>query len=58
LQELAIKTYLANNPRERMLEDYFYIGTDLKEGVSKEKFFDVVNPLVTIASNNGFEFLP
>jgi len=58
LQELAIKTYLTNNPRERMLEDYFYIGTDLKEGVSKEKFFDVVNPLVTIASNNGFEFLP
>lgn len=57
LQQLAIKTYLVNNLQEKLLEDYFYIGTDLKKGLSKEKFYDVVNPLVTIASNNGFEFL-
>jgi hypothetical protein len=46
-----------DKPKERLLEDYLYIGTDLKHGLSREKFFDVINPLVTIASNNGFEFL-
>lgn len=57
LQELAIETYLADRPNEKLLEDYFYIGTDLQQGLSKEKFYDVINPLVTIASNNGFEYL-
>lgn len=57
LQELAINTYLREKPKEKMLEDYFYIGTDLKGGLSRDKFYDVINPLVTIASNNGFEFL-
>jgi hypothetical protein len=57
LQELAIQIYITDKRNERLLEDYFYIGTDLKYGLSKEKFFDVINPLVTIASNNGFEFL-
>jgi hypothetical protein len=57
LQELAIQTYIMDKPKERLLEDYLYIGTDLKHGLSREKFFDVINPLVTIASNNGFEFL-
>lgn len=57
LQNLAIKTYLAERPKEKLLEDYFYIGADLENGISRERFHDVMNPLVTIASNNGFEFL-
>jgi len=57
MQEVAIQTYLADRPNEKLLEDYFYIGTDLRNGLSKEKFYNVINPLVTIASNNGFEFL-
>lgn len=57
MQELAIQTYMLSKPNEVLLEDYFYIGTDPKQGLSKEKFYDVINPLVTIASNNGFEFL-
>ncbi|MBD1426731.1 HNH endonuclease domain-containing protein [Sphingobacterium arenae] len=57
MQELALQTYLLDKPNEKLLEDYFYIGTDLRYGLSKEKFYDVINPLVTIASNNGFEFL-
>ncbi|WP_130854974.1 HNH endonuclease domain-containing protein [Olivibacter jilunii] len=57
LQELAINTYIQAKPNEKLLEDYFYIGTDWREGLSKEKFYDVINPLVTIAANNGFEFL-
>lgn len=57
MQKVAIQTYMISKPSEKLLEDYFYIGTDLQEGLSKDKFYDVINPLVTIASNNGFEFL-
>lgn len=57
MQRLALDTYLEEGKKEKLLEDYFYIGTDLKEGLSKEKFYDVLNPLITIAANNGFEFL-
>lgn len=57
MQALAIKTYIADRPNEKLLEDYFFIGTDLRYGLSREKFYDVINPLITIASNNGFEFL-
>ncbi|SFT09421.1 HNH endonuclease domain-containing protein [Sphingobacterium wenxiniae] len=57
MQKVAIQTYMTSRPSEKLLEDYFYIGTDLQAGLSKEKFYDVINPLVTIASNNGFEFL-
>lgn len=58
LQELALDTYIHHGKQhEKLLEDYFYIGTDLHKGLSKDKFYDVINPLVTIASNNGFEFM-
>lgn len=57
MQELAINTYILEKPEEKLLEDYFYIGTDLSKGLTKDKFFDVINPLVKIAANNGFEFL-
>ncbi|ERJ58819.1 HNH endonuclease domain-containing protein [Sphingobacterium paucimobilis] len=57
MQDTAIRTYMRDKPNERLLEDYFYIGTDLSTGLSRDKFYDVINPLVTIASNNGFEFL-
>lgn len=57
IQDMAVRTYMNNKPKERLLEDYFYIGTDLSSGLSREKFYNVINPLVTIAANNGFAFL-
>ncbi len=57
MQDMAVRTYMRDKPRERLLEDYFYIGTDLNSGLSREKFYNVISPLVTIASNNGFEYL-
>lgn len=58
LQARALTTFLREKPEERLLEDYFFIGTDLQQGLSRQKFYDVIQPLVTIASNNGFVFLP
>ena len=57
MQRLALGTYLKERPNEKLLQDYFYNGTDLKNGLSKDMFYDVISPLVTIAANNGFEFL-
>jgi hypothetical protein len=45
------------------LEDYLTIFPDINEisalpiSFTKEKFKEKIQPLITIASNNGFEFL-
>lgn len=57
LQDQALHTYLREKPEEKLLEDYFHIGSDLRSGLSRDKFYDVIHPLVTIASHNGFEFM-
>jgi len=63
LQESAIKIVKEKNPKNKLLEDYLTIFSDLEEssGLSeyftKEKFKDRLQPLITIASNNGFEFM-
>lgn len=63
MQESAIKIVKEKYPRNKLLEDYLTIFSDLQEssGLSeyftKEKFKDRLQPLITIASNNGFEFM-
>lgn len=63
MQESAIKIVKGKNPKNKLLEDYLTIFSDLEEssGLSKyftkEKFKDRLQPLITIASNNGFEFM-
>lgn len=58
MQSLAVSTYVNSYPADKILQEYFYIGADISAGLSRQKLFDVINPLVSIASNNGFEFLP
>jgi hypothetical protein len=58
LQRIAIEIVKVKNPKNRFLEDYLTIFPELYEvGISKEKFKDCLQPLITIASNNGFEYL-
>jgi hypothetical protein len=57
LQKTAIKIVIDKNPKNKFLEDYLTIFPDLDKNFSKEKFRDRIQPLITIASNNGFEFL-
>ena len=63
MQESAIKIIKKQNPKNRFLEDYLTIFSDLEElnGLSeyftKEKFKDRLQPLIKIASNNGFEYM-
>ncbi|SMD08344.1 HNH endonuclease domain-containing protein [Pedobacter nyackensis] len=63
LQLLAAQTILEIHPNSKFLEDYLTFIPDLDmirgmdiEGL-KELFRNNIQPLVTIAANNGFEFM-
>jgi len=63
LQERAIKIVHDKEPRNKFLEEYLTIFSDIEaisglSNITREKFRDRIQPLITIASNNGFEFLP
>lgn len=57
LQKKAIDVYNTEKPKEKLLFDYYNIGFDVSRNFDKKKFYNTVNPLVNIASNNGFQFL-
>jgi hypothetical protein len=56
LQQKAFDIVSSANKDNKFLEDYLTIFPDL-EHFTKEKFRETIQPLTTIASNNGFEFL-
>lgn len=58
LQYSAIDIVRQKNPKNKFLDDYLTIFPSLgNEHLNKEKFLDILTPLVTIAGNNGFEYL-
>jgi len=57
LQKAAIGIVKDKNPNNKLLEDYLTIFPDLDKDFTAEKFRERIQPLITIASNNGFEFL-
>jgi hypothetical protein len=57
LQKKAIEIVDFKSPKNKLLEDYLTIFPNIKEGLSKDKFKETIQPLLTIASNNGFEFM-
>jgi hypothetical protein len=56
LQKVAIEIVKEKSPKNKFLEDYLTIFPELNN-LTKEKFRERIQPLITIASNNGFEFL-
>jgi hypothetical protein len=57
LQKTAVEIVTAKNPTNIFLEDYLSILPNFSTSLSEEKFKDIIQPLITIASNNGFELL-
>ncbi|GAA4292599.1 hypothetical protein [Aestuariibaculum suncheonense] len=55
LQTNGIDTIKSLTPNNKFLQDYLHIFPDLK--VNKQKYKEVVKPLLTIAHNNGFQYL-
>lgn len=57
LQKKGIEIVKRKNPQSKLLQDYLTIFPDIDKSISKERFKERIEPLVIIASNNGFEFL-
>jgi len=63
MQKQAIDIIREKSPKNKFLEDYLTIFSDLDElktlpeYFTNEKFKERIQPLITIASNNGFEYL-
>lgn len=57
LQEKAVEIIKDKTPDNKFLQDYLTVFPDLDSSFNKEKFREIIQPLITIASNNGFEFL-
>lgn len=56
LHSSAIKIVKYKSPNSKLLEEYFTIIPDLSE-LEKNKFRELMQSLISIASNNGFQFL-
>lgn len=57
LQKSAIEILSNKSQPSKLLEDYLTIFPDIDKSFTKEKFRETIQPLITIASNNGFEFM-
>ncbi len=57
LQKLAVEILSSKPQPSKLLEDYLTIFPDIDKSFTKEKFRERIQPLITIASNNGFEFM-
>jgi hypothetical protein len=56
LQKRAVNIVRESDPKNKFLEDYLDIFPDLNS-FNEEKYAKTIQPLITIASNNGFEYL-
>lgn len=58
LQQTAVEIIKLKAPKNKFLEDYLTLFPLIaNEQLERQKFLEQIQPLVTIASNNGFEFL-
>ena len=63
LQHLAITTVTRVQPKNKFLLEYLYLIPDYRIGqvcdveLLRQRFRDAAHPMITIAANNGFEFM-
>ena len=55
LQKEALKIITALTPKNKFLEDYYTVFK--KTDISKDQYRDCIEPLLTIAHNNGFLYM-
>jgi hypothetical protein len=59
IQKLAFEIVTHQNPKSKLAEEYLFLFSPVGDTVNFEynKFKDIISPLVTIAANNGFQYL-
>ena len=57
LQKNAYEIVRRRTPKNKLLEDYLTVLHMEEYSINHDKFKEIIQPLVLIASNNGFEFM-
>ncbi|MBM3454455.1 MAG: hypothetical protein FJX80_04825 [Bacteroidetes bacterium] len=57
LQMKSLILMKEKQPRNPLLDDYLTIFPDLDASITREKYYKHLQPLITIAANNRFEYL-
>jgi 5-methylcytosine-specific restriction endonuclease McrA len=57
LQKNAYEIVKRRTPNNKLLEDYLTVLHIEQNSLNQDKFKEIIEPLVSIASNNGFEFM-
>lgn len=57
LQKDAYEIIRRKSPKNKLLEDYFTVLQFEQNNLNQDKFREIIQPLISIASNNGFEFM-
>jgi hypothetical protein len=59
IQKSAFEIITAVNPKSRLIDEYIYLFSTVDKKLSFEydKFREIISPLISIASNNGFTYL-
>src|SRR5690606_4696073 len=57
LQKNAYEIVRRRTPKNKLLEDYLTVLHIEENSINQDKFKEIIQPLVSIASNNGFEFM-
>lgn len=57
LQKNAYEIVRRRTPKNKLLEDYLTVLHIEENSINHDKFKEIIQPLVSIASNNGFEFM-
>lgn len=57
LQKKAFEINISIPNQSKQMEEFLPIFPDLNKGIQRDILQNVIQPLITIASNNGFEFM-
>lgn len=59
IQKLAFEIIVHHNPKSKLAEEYLFLFSRVDDRVNFEydRFKDIISPLITIAANNGFQYL-
>jgi hypothetical protein len=57
LQQSAYEIVMKKNPKNLLLEDYHTVFHTQEQTLNQSRFQEIIQPLISIAANNGFEYM-
>lgn len=57
IQKNAVEIMTDKHPRHPLLDDYISIFSSVDDLLAPKKFYEQLQPIISIAANNGFEYL-